>query len=545
MFKRTLSLTKVLIKTNIIASFSKQGLGKKKFWNVLMLLFAYGYLGIVAGIFSLSIIDNLMVVNQHSAFITVVCFVNVISTLFETIITSANILYFSKDNEYLLPLPFRPLEIVASKINTLLAFSYFSEIFFGLIPLVIYGILTKASILFYIFVLVVLLILPVVPMLLAALIMMVVMSFVNLSKHKGLFQTLSILFVIVISMGISRFSANSAVDQQEIIALLSQADGLAKSMYPYFPTLKFAGEALINTSFISLLLLVVISVVAYVVVILISNKLYFKGVVGNSTTGSYSKKKVDKKDFIKANVALSYLAKEIKCLFRKPVYFTQCVLPSLILPIIMLLPFIQGFGGFKAMAEMGSKVDDLHNGNQIVFLVFLLVCIFMSMYTYISITAVSRDGAAATFMKYIPIPFYQQLIYKCLPDMLLSFVPNSIIFVSLALIMKLPILPIVLALIIYGLFVVGRSFFGIIIDCKKPKHNFTSEYQVVKSNFSIFYDIVYSFVLLVPVVLSLIYSAELSLIALFIINLVFYGLIAVGIYKYIEKQDFKLAKKIY
>ncbi|NLZ75712.1 MAG: hypothetical protein GX914_04325 [Erysipelotrichia bacterium] len=545
MLKRILSLTKVLIKTYIINAFSKQGFGKKKISTILLMIFAYGYLSAIAGIFSYGTINTLMNFNQQTAFISLICLINIASGLFNTVFTSANILYFSKDNEHLLPLPFQPFEIVAGKINTLLAYSYFSEMFFGLIPLIVYGYLTKASIVFYVFMILVLLIIPVVPVVLMALVMMVVMSFVNLSKHKGLFQTLGVLMVLVVSMYISMNASQSSSDPEQLLALITQIDGLAKSMYSFFPTLKFASEALINLSIVSLLLLVLISVVVYVVMIVVSNRLYFKGVLGNSTTGSYSRKKVDKKDFVKVSVAFNYVLKEFKCLIRKPVYFTQCVLPSLILPIIMTFTFSQGVGGISQLVADSSRITSLDAGGQITFSVLLLICIFMSLYTYVSITAVSRDGNSAIFMKYIPIAFYQQLVYKCVPDMLLTFVPNGMLFVIVAILIKLPVLPTAFAIIIFAIFAIGRSFFGIIIDCKNPKHNFTSEYQVVKSNFSIFYDIVYNFILMVPSVLSLIFLSDLPLMVVVSLNLLVHSAISYGLYYYIRKKDFELAQKIY
>lgn len=546
MLKRILSLTRVLIKTNIIDAFSKQqGLGKRKLSTIILLIFAYGYLCVIVGVFSYGTINNLMLFGQQSAFISLICLVNVVRTLFETVFTSPNILYFSKDNEHLLPLPFQPFEIVAGKLNTLLAYSYFSGMFFGLVPLFVYGYLTKASIVFYLFSLIVVLLLPVIPMLLSSLIMMIVMSFVNLSKHKGLFQTLSVILVIAISMSVSFYSSSGETTPEQMLVMFNQADGLAKSLYPYFPTMKFASEALINLSIVSLLLLVAISAIAYLVMIVVSNKLYFKGVVGNSTTGSYSKKKVDKKDFIKANVAFSYIAKEFRCLLRKPVYFTQCVLPGLILPIIMTFSFSQGVGGIDRLIADSSQIADFDKGGQLTFSVLILICLFMSIYTYVSITAVSRDGNNATFMKYIPIPFYQQLIYKCVPDMMLTFFPNSLMFIIVAVLIKLPVLPVLFAMIIFAIFAIGRSFFGIIIDCKKPKHNFTSEYQVVKSNFSIFYVIVYNFVLMIPSVLSLIYLSDLPLMVVFLINLLVHGVLTLGLFNYISNKDFKLAQKVY
>ena len=146
---------------------------------------------------------------------------------------------------------------------------------------------------------VVLIVIPFVPVFLATLVIMIVMLFVNMSKHKSLFQTIGIIMVMVTTMSISIFMSNNASSQQDLLIVLNKVNGLAQSLYPYFPTLKFASEALINTSCVSLFLLILISAVSYVVMILVSNKIYFKGVVGSSSTGSYSKKKADKKTLLK------------------------------------------------------------------------------------------------------------------------------------------------------------------------------------------------------------------------------------------------------
>ncbi|HPW53441.1 MAG TPA: hypothetical protein PK631_03620, partial [Erysipelotrichaceae bacterium] len=131
------------------------------------------------------------------------------------------------------------------------------------------------------------------------------------------------------------------------------------------------------------------------------------------------------------------------------------------------------------------------------------------------------------------------------PDILLTFGSNLMMMTVVAAKLKLPVLAVVLALVIFLIFAVGRSFFGVIIDCKKPRHNFTSEYQVVKSNPSIFYDIVYNFVLLIPSALSLMILSDLPLLVIFLINLLFHAGLSYGFYRYIREKDFKLAQKIF
>ena len=112
--------------------------------------------------------------------------------------TIMNNFYFSNDVEQILPLPFKGSQIVFGKFLSVLIDMYLYAGFLVL-PLIAYGVASKAGLVYYIYALLALLITPILPMILASLICMVLMRFTSLSKHKDAFRMLSGTLMLCIS----------------------------------------------------------------------------------------------------------------------------------------------------------------------------------------------------------------------------------------------------------------------------------------------------------------------------------------------------------
>ena len=144
MIKNIIALTKVFIKTSLTNYQSNS----KKSSNILRYLL-YAFLVVyVIGTFSflsIEIIDLLLSINQENVFIgyavTICFFLMLITAIFSTI----SIFYFSKDNISVLPLPLKPMEVLASKLNTLLAYEYLEETAILLGPMIVFGVKTNQS----------------------------------------------------------------------------------------------------------------------------------------------------------------------------------------------------------------------------------------------------------------------------------------------------------------------------------------------------------------------------------------------------------------
>ena len=133
------------------------------FWILLIFIFCLIYL-------SYNIMDYLQKINEPLLFVKIYLPIFAIITIFQLIIVTVGILFYSKDLEYLIPLPIKPYELLISKLVTIIVIMYISEALFLVIPLFIYGIFIIGTINYFITGIIILLIFPILYVLIIALI---------------------------------------------------------------------------------------------------------------------------------------------------------------------------------------------------------------------------------------------------------------------------------------------------------------------------------------------------------------------------------------
>ena len=302
--------------------------------------------------------------------------------LIQSIFACMNVFYFAKDIEYILPLPVKPIEIIMAKFNTILVTEYITEAIFSVVPLAIYGILTGAGIAYYIFALIGLLLFPILPILVSLFLVMIVMSFAKFTKNKDKFQMITsiILIIFVLIMQFSLTGSEEEMSNEEMAAMLVEANGMVEMIGSYFITLKPTVKAIAENSVIDLAKVLAITGIAYVFVMFVGQKLYLRGAIGNRVGNGKKYKKIDnEKAYNPQNIGVSYVKKEIKILFRNPIFFMQCVLPSLIMPIIILIGVIAGFNESgqvpkEAIAGIHEAIITLAIVRNIAILIYNNIC---------------------------------------------------------------------------------------------------------------------------------------------------------------------------
>ena len=182
---------------------------------------------------------------------------------------------------------------------------------------------------------IVLLTFPIIPVLISSLLVLIVMSFSKFAKNKNRFQLIATLFIIAIICMLSFTTSSQETSPEELIEMVTKANGLVETIRGAFPTLGMAIESLVNTNLqnqiLNLLLLVTTTGIIYILYIILGQKLYLKGAVGNLSSGKKTKKKIDeRKLFKKSTLFGTYVGKEFKTLLRNPVFFMQCVLPAIL-----------------------------------------------------------------------------------------------------------------------------------------------------------------------------------------------------------------------
>ena len=549
MKNKVVALTKVFFKNSFQNMETAGGSKNKTNSKSMMILYAivFLYLAGIVGFFSYNLVQGLIEIQQEEIFLGLILLAIGVFVLIQTIFSAISLLYYSKDNEYILPLPIKPSQIVMAKTNVLLITEYFIVAIIGLIPLIIYGILTTANIFYYITMIITLLTFPVVPVLISSLLVLIVMSFAKFTKNRNRFQIIATIILLVVICVISFQTSDMEGSQEELIQMATKANGLVEMIRNTFPTLGMAIEALANNSILNLIALVLVTAILYLIYIAVGQKLFLKGAVGSLSSGKRTKKAINEKTaFKKSSLAKTYIGKEFKTLIRNPIFFMQCVMPAILFPILVIVFTFAGMQtdqntSITDIAQMITNKTSIYLGMAI-----LMVIQFFSMFIYISATAISRDGQNAVFMKYIPVPLIKQIDYKVMPNIIMTTIMGIISIGIAQYLFRIPILYLLLITIAAISIGMLQSYLMIIVDLKKPKLEWNSEYAVVKQNMNLVWPMFLGLAnITIIAVLSYVLGSFINsyiIIGLFI--LIYLGL-TILVRKYIENNADKLFRRIY
>lgn len=522
-------------------------------WLLIILSIAITYL-------SYEIISELARVGQPEIFLNVFFLIVMMIMIFQIILASTNVYFFSKDFEILLPLPIKTDELLISKFNTILINLYFSELIFVLFPLIVYGICTYAGIIYYFYLFLILIIFPILPTLFISLIMMFFIKLSKFIKNKDIFQIIFTLFCIIIvfilefkigNMLIKKIDNNSNIQTENIVEAINEFNNNLNKTYNYFleinPTINILKNSNKINSLFYLFEIIFIDLIFFILFILIGKKYYLKNILKNNNNyylNKISKNKIEKK-LKKKNICHSYINKEFKILFKNPMFFMQCIFPMFILMVSILIIVIVALPNLRLLLT-----SDIF-GNTIAFSVDLgVICLVLGIIQFvftmsnISITALSREGNSANYMKFIPIDFYKQFIYKSIPQIIINMFFSIIILILIKLIfVEFNFIYLFFIFIISNLLNIINSELMVLVDFYKPNLKWKTEYETVKNDNKLFQYVLTIFIILILVYFNKIFKDFNLNISCFLIILILVLLIFI-INKIIKININKLFEKI-
>ena len=514
--KNIFNLTKIFFKNSFqnpyIIDPKTNKINKKSIfvWLILIVMVGISFL-------SYEVINELVKVGQPILFLNIFFLLFMMIIIFQIILASTNVYFFSKDLEVLLPLPLKSEELLISKFNTIVVNLYFSELIFAFFPLIIYGICTYAGIIYYVYLFLILLIFPILPTLFISIITMFFMKLSKFIKNKDAFQIIITLIFIFIMFGvefklgstiINKFDNNSNINTEEVVETFNQFNEKIKNVYKYFleinPTIEIIKNYNKLNSIFNLLKIIFIDLLFLILFIFIGKKYYLKNILKNNN--NYYLNKIQKNNFQKKckkiTIKKSYIKKEFKLLFKNPTFFMQCIFPIFILIISLIIITIFTFPNLKAILTsdiLGDEIDFSIDLNVICLVLGIIQFIFTI--SNVSITSISREGKNANYMKFIPVSFYKQFIYKSIPQIIINMFLTLIILILLKVILpEFNLIYLFLIFIIANLFNIINSELMVVVDLYKPNLNWKADYEAIKNNNKLF-----QYVLTILIILILIY----------------------------------------
>lgn len=480
-------------------------------WMIAILFLALFFL-------SENVIDFLVKRGQEEIFLNIYFLILAILMMFQTVLVCTNIFYFSKDLEFVLPLPIKPVELLIAKFSTLICKLYISELIFGIIPITMYGLLTNASILFYLYELIAFTLFPIFLALVISMVMMFVMKISKFIKNKDLFQVIMTLLLMVIIFAVEYKITGSiltneqqieTIDEQQVLEKIMNFNDRIKESNKYFlvvnPCVQMLTESNI-AGFLQIIKLLLINTVTFILFIFIGKITYLKDILKNTAyliNKNNKQTDLQKKCKIK-NIKKAYISKEFKSLFRNPMFFMQCVYPVLIWLItltIMSFILIPKMEIAFSNEEFRETIGDISFDITAIYIILGVIQLLFMM-SPASLTAISREGKNAMFMKYIPISFYKQFIYKGVPQVFINTV--SVIVVLGVIHYAIPSIEmtyIFMMFVLAMLLNIINSYSMLMVDLIRPKLEWDTEYAVLKQN----NNKIFQYVFTILIILLLIY----------------------------------------
>ena len=550
---KVIKLTKIFLKNSFSNMDARMGISTKSKSKIIVygLLFLY-FAGLIIFL-GYNLLDGLIAIHQETIFVGMILFMIFGLGIIQTIFSSINILYFTKDSEYLLPLPLKPYQIILARTNVMLIAEYVIIFLIGFIPLVMYGILTGAGIVYYLTMILAVILVPILPVLLISMLVMFIMSFARLTKNRNRFQLFATLLVlaIIIAISISTSGMKQDLTNEEMAQMVVQANGMIELVKGYVPTVDYLMEALTTNSLFTAIVEVLktlgITIIGFIVYMLIAQKIYFKGLVGNLFGGgaSSSNKEINQKEYRNSKLYKSYVGKEFKNMARNPVFLMQCLIPAVLIPIIMVVVVYAGLNSDgMGLEQITLMLQQMPTNTFFIACIILGVIQFFTMFIYISITAISRDGENAVFMKYIPVSLYKQYMYKIIPNIIMNIVTIIITLGMAEYLLRLPAITLIALFIVATIMGILQSIAMIIVDLKRPKLNWDSEYAVAKQNLNLVFPVLLAMVNIVILVGFVYLLKDINVYMGVGILGILYIIATVITNKYLYNKQYELAEKI-
>ena len=460
----------------------------------LYVLFIFLYLIIMISMFfmSMGIGFSLIPAGLDWLYFTILNIITFLVGIIGSVLSTAQALFRSKDNEFLLAMPIPPSKIVFVRMTTvyLMSFLYESVV---LVPAIIYYFIAGSpSVLSVIFCILSLFIMA---FLITAFSCgagwLVSLIATKLKNQKIVLTVLAIALIGVIYY----FQFNAS---RMITSLVENAETIAQNIkgwgYPlYAPGLGMTGNVL------GFLLFLAITAVLFGIAYYAVTKSFAK----IALTKAEEKSAIFKSSDIRTSgLSDTLFRRELKRFTASVAYMMNAGLGLFFLLAVAVLVFIKTSDIRTAMASIGQGYPWIDQVAPVV--MACAVCVLTSFCMMASCT-ISMEGKYIWIYQSMPIDPYRIFRAKMGLHIVLTGAPALLAVLAVGIAVRASIVQFICMIVFTIMFIILTAAFELMLDLKRPKINWTNENQAIKTNITVFVDMLIGF--LVPGALGSIYLA--------------------------------------
>lgn len=411
--------------------------------------------------------------------------------------------YFSEDVQSLMSLPVHSHNVfIAKLINT-----YFWEnmtSFFVFIPVMIgYSLVVKPPLYFYIGGLITMLFTSVIPIAYGIIISMILISVPMLGKNKRIISYISSGLSTLVAIAISVYLISEMLLGSDLmVSFVVSAAKFISLFNKIFPVIITESSLyMVSGNIVYILKYMFVNLLVIVSYVVFARMFYRKGLLNLSKNSSHTKKHFENEDIKRCkqhDAASSIIKKDIITLFHNPSYFSGCISPSFILPLMFVILSFTNVRDAIMRYERLALEQDI---TAIISIIIVISGIVNGGLNYISSTSISREGPDFKVMKYIPVPAEEQVLAKLRVGILFSILFYGMSLFSVNLVVPLNNKMFLPSFLLGLAGLIALNLIGIWLDLYNPTLVWLDESKAVKQNFNGMIIIILSIVLSSVIVL--------------------------------------------
>lgn len=490
---RVWSLYKTLLNVQYSWSAAKYTYLKKRqrLWEpvVIVLGLSPAIAMLVAGIvwFSDAAYRTGMMFAQPHMLLALAALAGQVMTLFFGVFYVLSSFYFSSDLSLLIPLPYKPREVLAAKLLTIMTGQYIPLLLAYVPAVVVYGVKSQAALSYWLCSVIVFVCLPVLPLIIATVLSIALMRVVNLSRRKDLWAVVGGMALTLLFIGLQfylQYRVGDADPQELLAQLLQRADGLVESLGLYFPPSVWAAKALAYSSsplgWWNLLLFLAVAAAAGVVLIALADRVFYQGVISGMERGRRGGAvKVEMVVGRERPVYWSLALMEIRLFMRTPGFVLNGLIGYILFPLLAIVPNVAPLPGGQdnpfILLGQAANPHVIMGGVALFFVV-------MSAMSMVPSTTFSREGRYLWFPRTLPLSIEAIAAGRILGAQVINVCGSLLSVIAASAVFRFP-WPAVLGGSVLGV-LFSTSFAGllVILDLARPMLQWTNPIKAVKSN---------------------------------------------------------------
>jgi ABC-2 type transport system permease protein len=401
--------------------------------------------------------------------------------------------YFSRDLEMLIPLPFRPVEVMLSKFAVILVNEYLTMMPLVLPLLITFGVLSKARPSYWAGAVAVYALLPVIPLAIVSIVVVGMMRLVNLSRKKDVMIVIGSIVLIIAAMALQFMigkTAGRGMGPEAVASFFTSPNSLLSRIGAGFPPSVWATRALAESGTpagrTSLLVFASVSLLFFGAILIAAEKLFYRGLIGIGETSGrkkpLSRTEMSRRMSSGRRPVLAIFVREWRIMNRTPIFLLNGVLTVIILPLI-----------FVVMSKMNSG-----HGDPMVFLRFLMskasvyVILGAALFMVVSgclngtaSSAFSREGGQFWISKIIPVTPREQVLAKFAHSYLVALLGFAAAATILVFVIRVDAAACLVAALLALTAGVGLTAVGMIIDLARPLLDWINPMKAIKQNLNV------------------------------------------------------------